>query len=125
MASKADIVKYIRKNFQSRELDDGALALVFPLGEGRSHQVIVDWNNDEGTWTTFLGFVCDWSPNAAAQALEQNDQIFGLAKFGDWIAIQHPQLTETADEEEIDKALIGVALAADALEKKVTGKDEW
>ena len=125
MATKEEVARYIRRNYQSREMDNGALALVFNFDDGRSHQVFVDWNNDEGTWTMFFGFVADWSLEAAGRAVEANDQIFGIQKFMSWVTVFHPQLTETADEEEIDRALRGVAKAADILEEKITGQDEF
>ena len=125
MATKQDIITYIRRNYQSRELENGALALVFSLPEGRDHQVFVDWNNDEGTWTEVKGIVCAWSPEMAVRAVEENDQIFGIHRFLDWVVVSHPQLTATADEEEIDRALTGVAYAADSLERKLTGGNEF
>lgn len=125
MATREEVLSYVRKNYQSRELDSGALALLFQLDEGRSHQVILDWNNEEGTWTNFIGFVADWSVENAGRAVELNDQVFGIQRAYDWVAVVHCQLTQTIDQEEIDSALAGVAMAADSLELKLTGKDEW
>ena len=125
MATRDEVTSYIRKNYQSRELDNGALALIFQLDDNRSHQVIVDWNNDEGTWTNFVGFVADWSVENAGRAVELNEHVFGIQRAFDWVAVVHPQLTETIDQEEIDSALMGVAIAADTLELKMTGRDEW
>ena len=125
MGTKADVIKYIRKNYQSRDLESGALAPGFNLPSGRDHQVIVHWNNEEGSFTKFFGFVCEWSPDAAARVLEENNSIFGVAKIGNWVAIQQSQLTETIDEEEIDRALFGVANIADELEQQITGDDQF
>jgi len=125
VATRDEVITYIRKNYQSRELESGALALIFELEGGRSHQVIVDWNNDEGSFTNFFGFVAPWSVENAGRAVELNDQVFGIQRAYDWVAVVQAQLTETIDKEEIDSALMGVALAADALELKLTGKDEW
>lgn len=125
VATKDEVISYIRKNYQSRELESGALALIFQLDGGRSHQVIVDWNNDEAYYTTFFGFVAEWSVENAGRAVELNDQVFGIQRAYDWVAVVQAQLTETIDQEEIDSSLMGVALAADALELKLTGKDEW
>ena len=125
MATKADVIKYIRKNYQSRDLDGGALALVFNLEGGRDHQVIVDWSNEEGTYTEFIGLVCDWSPEAAVRLLEENTTILGVVKVGHWLAFKQSQLTETIDEEEIDSNLQGIAGVADNYEQKLTTGDEF
>ncbi len=125
MATKADVIKYIRQNYQSRDVEPEGLALIFGLPAGRDHQVIVNWNNAEGTFTNFFGFVCEWSPDAAVRVLEQNGSIMGVAKVGNWVAIHQSQLTETIDEEEIDAALHGVANIADELEQQITGGDEF
>ena len=126
MATWPEIQTFIRRNYACRELDNGAIALTFTDGDaGRSQQVFVEPNNDEATWVTVKGFVAEWSPENAVKAIEENNQIFGIDRFLDWVVVTHAQLTATADEEEIRRALSGVALAADALELAVTGKDEF
>jgi hypothetical protein len=125
MATWSEIQTYIRRNYQTRELDDGNLIVPFEFGDGRSHQCIVGPNNEEGTWTQFWGIICDWSTENLIRAVELNQQIFGVDRFGDFIVLTHAQLTATADIDEIDSALGAIAMAADSLEEALTGKDEY
>ena len=125
MATWPEIQTYIRRNYQSRELDDGNLIVPFEFESGRSHQCIVGPNNAEGAWTQFWGIICDWSAENLVRAVELNQQIFGIDRFGDFVVVTHAQLTETADIDEIDSALFAVAWAADSIEEAVTGKDEY
>lgn len=123
MATWSEIQTYIRRNYTSRELEDGTIAITFNFEDGRSHQCFVRTNNDEGTWVVFQGFVADWSAENLVKAVEGNDQIFGIDRFLNWVVVTHAQLTSTADTEEIDRALGGIAIAADSLEDRVTGQD--
>lgn len=126
MATKADVIAYVRKNYHSRDWDDGSLGLVMNLKNERSHLVNVDWNNDEGTFTSFTGVVCEWSEEAAGKAVAAGeDKIFGIRKLGDYVGVCHYQLTETIDEEEIDSALWLVARVADKIELRVNGGDKF
>lgn len=123
MATWEEIQTYIRRKHATRELEDGTLAITFKFSDGRSHWCFVRANDDEGTWIVFKGFVADWSPENAVKAIEENQQIFGIDRFLDWVVVTHAQLAATADEDEIDIALRGVAAAADDLELAVTGQD--
>ena len=126
MATKADVIAYIRKNYRVREHEDGGLDLVFEVDDGRSHMVLVGWNDEEGTFTEFFGVVCEWSEEAAGKAVAAGaDLIFGIRKQGNRVVVCDYQLTETIDEEEIDTTLRGIAHVADEIELKVTGGDEW
>jgi len=116
MATWSEIQTYIRRNYATRELDNGGLSLTFSFEDGRSQACFVDTNNEEDSWVIFRAFVADWSPEHAVKALEKNTSIFGIQRFLDWVVVTHAQLTETADTAEIDHALGGVAVAAEHLE---------
>lgn len=125
MATWSEIQTYIRRNFVTRELDNGALSLTFGFDGGRSQACFIDTNNEEDSWIIFRGIVADWSPENAVKALEKNESIFGIERFLDWVVVTHAQLTETADTSEIDHALRGVAIASDNLEEIITGGDAF
>jgi hypothetical protein len=125
LATWADVQTYIRRNYTSRELDDGTMVITFTFDDGRSHNCFVQTNTDEGKWVIFQGFVADWSPENAVRAIEKNKNFFGVSRFIDWVVLTHAQLTETAVPDEIDRALLGIAMAADDLEAEVTGQDNF
>lgn len=122
MASKAEVIKYIKDNYSYTEIEGGVLQLVFDNGNGRSQLVFA---------LVLDSFIHFTSPYANVEkvtshrALEVNETFYGTKLYGNYYVLAHVAYLEDIDPSEIQRAFSVLAFAADELEAKIGKLDNF
>jgi hypothetical protein len=116
MATQADVMNYIKNNYDYTNIAGGVLKLTFGSENGRS-QLVFAYVGD--------AFLETYSPFAttdqitASQAFAANSSVFGLGLFENLYCLKQATLLESVDPEEIEVAFNTLAGVADGLEKNL------
>lgn len=123
MASQQEAIKFIKSNYNTEELGEGTLKLVFDLGDGRSQLVIATVNESNVQFSSPFAKVDDVT---AKIALEANSEFsLGMQIIGDFYMVKHVAPLADLDASEINDAFEMIANIADELEKKLLGGDAY
>lgn len=129
MATWEDLSGYIRLNYGvAREEPGELLQLGFQTGEKRTHMVVVSLSSDGAQdWAQLeapVGNIGDVDIAAAAQVM--GDALCGgLIAHDGMLLVRHAVPLNALDVDEFDVPLRIVVSAADALEMRFTGADDF
>ena len=121
MASKAEVISFLKANYNLEEMQPGMFRMLFEQENGRSQMLFAG---------VFDSFIRVDSPFGAldtidlAAALDESS-ILGLGAVGSFATVRHLILTENLDPSEIFDSFGLVAEVADSLEAKFTKGDAF
>ena len=117
MATQADVMNYIKNNYQHDVIENGVLKFEFNIDDTRSQLVFaLVLDNALVTWSPFASK----ESITAAQAFNATlDSYFGISILADSYCLKHHAPLENIDSNEIEVAFESLALAADAHEAEL------
>jgi hypothetical protein len=129
MASWEELRSYIRITYKVAEDNGNLLRLLFAVGEGRSQIVIVA----KSTTGSGVEFATIASPFAEAGQVEIDSVlgsmaeyvVGGIVAYGDMYMVRHSVPLANLDPDEFEGPLHLVLSAADVLEAKFVGSDNF
>lgn len=130
MASWDDLVTHIRSAYElDFEDETGTVGLTFSLDDGRSQKVLVNLaeSAEMGNWVQVGGIIGEFSEIDLAAAIRlTGDNIIGaISCSGNLVTVIASFPLDSLDTNDLDMTLRAIAIASDALEKRLTGKDVW
>jgi hypothetical protein len=128
MATWQDVERFIRSNYTVLpDAPKGMIALSFSIPGGRSQMVFVSSGGNEtiGSVVHISSVIGQLTSAKVADACREASEMVvgGIVQMGDHTVLRHSVLLENLDENELVNPLLAVTLAADNLEKKLTGRD--
>lgn len=126
MATWPETLAYLRENYLARG-DDELIAVQITmdakglLKRQRSQMVFLSCN---GKYIEMFSPVAKPGTISALKLLQEAG-VFAVNSTGEYYGLVHNQLLETVDAPELDVMVTLLAMQADDLEQKLTGKDEF
>lgn len=121
MATKSEVVEYIKANFAYSEHTNDFLKVVFNVSEGRSQLVYVTVNDFDIQFKSIFGTTKNLSP---LQALEANaDYSLGIQLDGELYMVKHVALIHNLQWDQVRDGFHLVAEIADLLERSLSSDD--
>lgn len=130
MASWDDLVAHMRSAYGlDFEDESGRVGLTFSLDDGRSQRVLVSLaeSAEMGRWAQVGGVIGEFSEIdlASAVRLTENHITGAIGCSGDLVTVIDSFPLDSLDTNDLDMTLRAIAIASDALKKRLTGKDVW
>jgi len=121
VATKSEVINFLKKNYHHDVLDDGVLKLVLEGGDSDRSQLVYAFVYDVvlslASPFARVGQISD------SQALN-SDALLGVAKVGDFYVLRHLVPLENVDENEIVDTIEYLATTADEREASLGLGDE-
>jgi hypothetical protein len=121
MASKAEVIAFLKSNYKLEEMSPGLFSMLFEQENGRTQMLFAG---------VFDSFIRVDSPFGALGSVDipsalDDSSILGLGAVGDYITVRHLILTADLDANEIFDGFGLVAEVADNLEAKYSQGDAF
>lgn len=138
MATWNDLVRYVRLRYEVMRGDENEIRILYRLGdqdedsiiEGRTQVMILareelDKEEDWVQVATPFARVADVDLNAVLEEMGLTTVVGGAVIMGDWLVLRHSLPLRNLQYNELDDPLHLVASAADTLEHRFVGGDNF
>ena len=121
MANWTELKQFLYNTYTINEDSGDYLTMLFNVGNGRSQYIAVHNNGELVTFSAAIARVGDVRP----EDVLKSGIPFGVAQAADYYVLVHSSWAATLDELEVTAPINALVLHADAIEKRLTGKDEF
>ena len=128
MATWSELQQYVTRNYPVQTQTDNSIVLVYNTADDRT-QLVVLWRRTlmDDEWVEIESPVAKLDGIEPLEALREAGKLVcgGLIATDDMLTLRHAAPLVNLDTNELEAPLAAVTLAADLLEKALTGKDEY
>jgi hypothetical protein len=123
MATKAEIIEFLKQNFKTLEVTPAGARIRFTFDDGRMQNMILQIDDDHMLIGSFFASKSEHSAEEVLAAAEGNN--YGVLPLNDYYILSNLLWTANVDANEIQDTLNDLAGAADVIEEKLNGKDRF
>ena len=126
MATMQEVKDFIKSNMKVEMLDSGGMQTLFTFDDGRSQVIFFYFVEEMGRMLISSPFasLSDVSPKQALEAAA-GSTFMGVRLIGEYLAVHHAVPVADLDPSEVSSGVAMVAAAADILEEKLVGSDNF